>query len=441
MRVLGSSLAIAVLVGGALATAGEPPARQASLRALADAFVEDGDMGRARAALSDLRASPADLLAVLREPAKPTAELAGGTYTTEIEDGTGKKTELYVVAPPVETLRARTKPLGVICLLHGLGGSAKGAVPFAERFVAQGDFVCVAPTATRLADSQQTEEDGIPLLLKKRFKNWWAYDEPRSFTLEAIRKAQELYWVDPDRIVLAGVSMGGYGTWNIGLRRPDHFAALVPIAGGISRYGCTSDKDAVSLALLENGRLTPVYSAHGTKDPLVPFDPDSEACDHLKEIGGHVTFKALDVGHDPKELRKLAEGPLLGELAAFTEEQRREVSPAHVTYVSIDERLDGAWWLRIVERKQNVSRPKIRGEVDRQANRVSVRFEGVRKVRVYLDERLLDRAREVEVVVNGSVAWRGKIETSVESILESWRSRHDPSLVYASYVDVGPVWR
>ncbi len=440
MRVLGSSIVLALVVGGALATAGEPPVRRASLRALADAFVTDGDLGHARGALSDLHASAEDLLAALREPPRPVAEPVGGTHTIELEDGAGTKTELIIIAPEAEKLRARTKPLGVICLLHGLGGSAKGAVPFAERFIAQGDFVCVAPTAQRLADSQQTEEDGMPLLLKKRFKNWWAYDEPRSLTLEAIRKAQELYWVDPDRIVLAGVSMGGYGTWNIGLRRPDHFAALVPIAGGISRYGCISDKDAVSLALLENGRQTPVFSAHGTKDPLVPFEPDKEACDHLKDLGGHVTFKALDVGHDPKELHKLAEGPLLGELATFADEQRREVSPARVTYVSIDERLDGAWWLRIVERRPRV-RPKIQGEVDRQANRVTVRFEGARRVRVYLDERLLDRTREVEIVANGAVAWRGKLEPSVESILESWRSRQDPSLVYAASVDVGPVWR
>src|SRR5207247_355258 len=38
--------------------------------------------------------------------------------------------------------------------------------------------------------------------------------------------------VDTHRIYLTGLSMGGYGTWNLGLTHPDKFAAIAPICGG-----------------------------------------------------------------------------------------------------------------------------------------------------------------------------------------------------------------
>jgi len=38
--------------------------------------------------------------------------------------------------------------------------------------------------------------------------------------------------VDRQRIYLIGLSMGGYGTWSLGLTHPDKFAAIAPICGG-----------------------------------------------------------------------------------------------------------------------------------------------------------------------------------------------------------------
>ena len=38
---------------------------------------------------------------------------------------------------------------------------------------------------------------------------------------------------DPNRLYLAGCSMGGFGTWQAAVAYPNKFAAFVPIAGGI----------------------------------------------------------------------------------------------------------------------------------------------------------------------------------------------------------------
>ena len=65
--------------------------------------------------------------------------------------------------------------------------------------------------------------------------------------------------VDLDRIYLTGLSMGGFGTWETGLKYPETFAALAPICGG------------VGVRFLSASRLQrmPVWIFHGAKDPVV----------------------------------------------------------------------------------------------------------------------------------------------------------------------------
>jgi poly(3-hydroxybutyrate) depolymerase len=430
---------LAIALGLLSVAYAEDASRAPKLRALADAYAADGDLAKARRSLEEIAATPTQLLAALRAPARPAAEMTGGLRQLEMQDEHGKTTELLVWAPPTEKLRARTKPLGLAVLLHGLGGSAKNAQPFAEKLIAQGDVVCVAPTATKLPQSDFRDDDGIPDFVRERFKHWWSYDDPRSLVLESVRRARDLFWIDPDRVVLGGVSMGGYGTWNIGLRFPDRFAALAPIAGGVSRYGAKTDKDPYTITLLENGRNTPVYAAHGTIDPLVPFKADREGCEYLESIGGRVQFLGVEVGHTPEALKDALNGPLLDGVLGFMGEAHR-TPPGHVKYTALSPLQDGAFWLRILARPE-ASQPVVDGEVDATHTRLTVTTEGCRKTRVYLDERVLDGGREVEVVANGRRVFKGKIEASFEAVLESWRSRRDPGLVYAAFVDVGPNFR
>ena len=64
--------------------------------------------------------------------------------------------------------------------------------------------------------------------------------------------------LDINRIYVTGLSMGGYGTWEMIQRRPEFFAAAIPICGG-------GDK-------LQASNLTkiPIWAFHGTKDKAVP---------------------------------------------------------------------------------------------------------------------------------------------------------------------------
>jgi predicted peptidase len=95
------------------------------------------------------------------------------------------------------------------------------------------------------------------------------------------------YRVDPDRIYLTGLSMGGAGTWTLAAEYPEYFAAIVPICGG------GDPQDAKRLKDL------PIWVFHGAKDEAVPLSRSEEMVKALKEEGADVKFTVYpDAGHD-----------------------------------------------------------------------------------------------------------------------------------------------
>jgi predicted peptidase len=86
------------------------------------------------------------------------------------------------------------------------------------------------------------------------------------------------YRVDPHRIYLTGLSMGGFGTWSLAAAHPGRFAAIVPICGG----GKTTD--ARKLAAL------PIWAFHGAKDPTVPVARSREMVAAIRAAGGNVKY-------------------------------------------------------------------------------------------------------------------------------------------------------
>ncbi|WP_305804646.1 phospholipase [Stenotrophomonas sp. YIM B06876] len=88
---------------------------------------------------------------------------------------------------------------------------------------------------------------------------------------------------DPHRTYLTGMSMGGYGTWELALMQPYRFAALVPVCGAIhappdEQPGLLVDQLAGEAdpytALATRLRTVPVWMFHGAEDDLVPPDND-----------------------------------------------------------------------------------------------------------------------------------------------------------------------
>jgi predicted peptidase len=87
--------------------------------------------------------------------------------------------------------------------------------------------------------------------------------------------------VDPGRVYLTGLSMGGYGTWSLALASPEKFAAIVPICGG----GQTIDALLASRGKAAALRSLPVWAFHGAKDPVVPVEESERMVNAFKKVG------------------------------------------------------------------------------------------------------------------------------------------------------------
>ena len=111
--------------------------------------------------------------------------------------------------------------------------------------------------------------------------------EPSALVLDLIDTVASEYRIDKDRIYLTGVSMGGYGTWDLVARRPELFAAAIPVCGG------GDPAQAEKLAKL------PIWAFHGDADPLVPVERPRDMIAAIKKAGGEPKYTEYKgVGHD-----------------------------------------------------------------------------------------------------------------------------------------------
>lgn len=102
--------------------------------------------------------------------------------------------------------------------------------------------------------------------------------------------------VDPERVYVTGLSMGGYGTWKLGLLHPERFAAIVPICGG----GEWIDVRLAGREKLESLRDLAVWAFHGARDEVVPLSESERMVKALKELGVKEVRLTVypEAGHD-----------------------------------------------------------------------------------------------------------------------------------------------
>jgi predicted esterase len=172
--------------------------------------------------------------------------------------------QYYAVVPPRLVPGDHSKP-GLVLTLHGAAVEALGQ---AESYAPLPWAYIVAPTNRRPYGFD--------------WEDWGRLD-----ALEVLELAQKRLDTDPQRTYLTGHSMGGHGTWHLGVTYPGRFAAIGPSAGWVSmwsyagmrrpehaalvqelflRSAATSDTLALSRNLANLG----VYVLHGDKDDNVP---------------------------------------------------------------------------------------------------------------------------------------------------------------------------
>ena len=105
-------------------------------------------------------------------------------------------------------------------------------------------------------------------------------------TMELIDKISKEYPVDPNRIYVMGLSMGGLGTWDIISRLPNRFAAAIPVCGA---------GDTAQAPKLVN---LPIWAFHGDKDTVVKTHRSRDMIEAIKNAGGHPKYtEIVNCGH------------------------------------------------------------------------------------------------------------------------------------------------
>jgi predicted peptidase len=93
--------------------------------------------------------------------------------------------------------------------------------------------------------------------------------------------------IDPSRIYVTGVSMGGFGVWDLLARYPNRFAAAIPICGG------------ADTRIASTIHHIPHWIFHGAKDKLVHPNQSRRMVKALQNAGGNPIYVEYpNVAHD-----------------------------------------------------------------------------------------------------------------------------------------------
>jgi predicted peptidase len=209
----------------------------------------------------------------------------------------------YLLFLPEGYGRGLLKRWPLIVFLHG-SGERGSAMEDLERLKAEGlpRLIAEQPGFDALT--------GRFVVLSPQCPSW--YWKSQFDALDALLDhIQATHAIDPKRIYLTGLSMGGFGAWHYGLERPHSFAALVPIAGGYEYYVETvyvgAGQSEIKLTIdpsppesLCDLKDVPVWVFHGGMDVGIPHEQTADVLvDALQACGGNVRHTLYPgVGHD-----------------------------------------------------------------------------------------------------------------------------------------------
>ncbi len=124
-------------------------------------------------------------------------------------------------------------------------------------------------------------------------RHYWTEPEMYNMALAALDQEIAEFHADPARVYLTGLSLGGYGSWELARAYPRRWAAIAVAAGGVFwSYAPSRWKEANTLPA-EYARAvgrTPVWVFHGSQDPVVPPREDELMFEAFKANNGHIRF-------------------------------------------------------------------------------------------------------------------------------------------------------
>jgi poly(3-hydroxybutyrate) depolymerase len=349
---------------------------------------------------------------ILKEQQKGPKLEKGGRNWFQEDKKTKERRGLYIVGG--ETGR----PKGLLIGLHG-GGAGSGDAGSSDSMY--------SAAANKLGWVSI-----CPEVLEKT-EHGWTDSGTEEFVIDLVDCALRTWKIDPDKVFMAGHSMGGYGTWTLGAHHADRFAGLAPSAGAptplLGQGGVITGVIEGVIPSLRNVRIVIFQS---TDDPRVPPGPNRKAVELLreaqKERGGY-DFEYWEVGDKGHGLPDGGARALLEKIA----DQTRNPVPERVTWQPVvrwKRQFYWLWW------DNPFTRAIVVADLDKAANKITMTCDNPRSgLAVLVDERIVDMQKEVTVVLNGNEVFRGVPKPTLPVLL-STGTRNDPDLMFSARIRV-----
>jgi len=164
-------------------------------------------------------------------------------------------------------------PKPLVIALHGGGGHGRDQLWDWLREARSRGFVLIAPTSSGDTWDLYNPEQELPQILA------------------LIEHVKSLTAIDPEHILLAGMSDGATLSLQLGLLADNHFTHLAPFSG-------TLDPNLVSAGHILKAAKKPIYLVHGTADWMFPADVGDMTAHLLSEHHADLCYRAIPgLGH------------------------------------------------------------------------------------------------------------------------------------------------
>jgi pimeloyl-ACP methyl ester carboxylesterase len=232
---------------------------------------------------------------------------------------------------------------------------------------------------------------------------------PLAFTLAMVEAVMKQFPIDPNRVTVAGLSTGGEGTWRILERRPDLFAAAVPLVS----WQAMHDKSLREKPLLKK---VPIWAVYSSDDHGIDFA--RKEFERMKDRGCRVYKTEFGVCGHRAWTPAMLQGDIFGWLISRAKDGERffvaEPSPTDPEKIGIFADVTEGDLKR--EPTKAAARPKPAAEADKQALSASIMqkareaFERAKELRARLAPERLEEGVGVAPRIAGTV--RGSVEPS-----------------------------
>ncbi|RYG32281.1 alpha/beta hydrolase, partial [bacterium] len=275
-------------------------------------------------------------------------------------------------------------------------------------------------------------------------------DWGRLDAMEVLDLANAEYKPDPARIYLTGHSMGGHGTWHLGVLYPDRFGAIAPSAGWASSFGYAgvprgSDADPVSAlvrragnmgdtaAMVRNLGSLGVYILHGDADDNVPVSEARAMAKLLEPFHRDWTLKEIpgqshwfDLGEEPGA-DVVDYAPLFDFLARHA--RRTSLETREIDFSTFHPGVSSkAYWATIESQERAMELSRIQLRIDPFKRRIVGTTENVRRLTLDLQALEPKDGKGVRLELDGGILEVSGVSGSVTVVRDGGKWSVSPPL-------------